>query len=356
MSKRPTKNGRPNQLFSSLKKAFFWFRTAFHKNPEPVTVLLMTKGQTEVKKIHLASKRLYLLKIAAVAVLTLVFFSGVFFFEYLSSLPGRSLLQRENVALRTELNKIQFHLDTLQTTVDRVHRFNDKLRALTEVDKEFAKSRGPLGQGGSEEGNGEDVFDFGDFEVDRESIEMADSTGLKLDRRQRFLIQRMFSQVSRIYRDAELQSQSVEELFEVLKGRKLELASTPAIMPVKGWVTSHFGYRIDPFTAGRAFHKGMDIAARNGTPIVTPAQGVVSFAGKYGSYGNAVKVFHGYGIATLYAHLDDVLVRVGQRINRGDILGTVGSSGRSTGSHLHYEVQVHGVRVDPRKYILDKSL
>lgn len=357
MSKKPRKLSKFGRFYEALRVSSKFLRQSFSKKSEPITLLLVAKGQTEVKKIHLASRQLYFIKLGAAGLATFFFFSGLFFFEYLSSLPDRSLLQRENTALRTELNTIQYHLDTLQTTVDRVQRFNEKLRALTEVDKEFARQQGPLGQGGSDDSyETARVFDFGDFRVHEESIEMADVSELKLDRRQQFLIQRLFSQITRLYRDSELESQSVEELFEVLKGRRLQLAATPSILPVNGWVTSHFGYRIDPFTGGRGFHRGMDIAARTGTPIVAPAQGVVSFAGKFGSFGNTVKIFHGYGISTLYAHADDLLVRSGQRVNRGDVIATVGSTGRSTGPHLHYEVHVHGVRVDPRKYVLNKSL
>ncbi len=229
---------------------------------------------------------------------------------------------------------------------------------MTDVDKEFAQARGPLGQGGPgpEDLQGEEVYDFGDFRVETSELKIGKETAPVLDRRQQFVVQKIFSRLSRLYKDTEMQTQSVEELFEVLKGRKLQLSATPSIIPLRGWVTSHFGYREDPFTGRRAFHKGIDIAARIGAPIVSPAEGVVTFAGPNGTYGNTVKVFHGYGISTLYAHMDDVLVRVGQRISRGDALGTVGNSGRSTSAHLHYEVLIHGVRVDPRRYILDRSL
>ena len=113
---------------------------------------------------------------------------------------------------------------------------------------------------------------------------------------------------------------------------------------------------MDPFSGRRALHKGLDIAAAKGAPVGSPADGTVTFQGNYGSYGKAIMVFHGYGMSTLYAHLDDVYVRVGQRLKRGELIGSVGSSGRSTGPHVHYEVIVHGVPVDPSKYILDRSL
>lgn len=335
-----------------------WLRHWFKRNPEPLILLLMTKGHLEVEKIHLSSRIVRSLKLAFVAGVFLLFVSSIIFIQFIITLPERSLLEKENRALKSELNRLQFHLDSLQTSVDRIHRFNQKLRALTEVDKEFARRRGPLGQGGSEQvANADDEsFNFGDFSIEKSSLSLDDKAPQVLERRERFMIQKLYAWMGRLFKDTELESQTVEELFEVLKGRKLQLAATPSIMPVRGWVTSHFGHRIDPFTGRRALHKGMDIAARRGAPIVSPAEGIVSFAGPYGSFGNTVMIFHGYGISTLYAHAEDILVRVGQKVKRGDILATVGSSGRSTGSHVHYELIVHGVRVDPRKYILDRQL
>lgn len=342
--------------FSQRMRRLFWVKKWFDKNPEPLTLLVMTKGDLEVEKLHLSGKGVRNLKLIAVGTLSLFVVSSGIFVYFVLSLPQRAMVEKQNVALKQELSRLQHNLDGLQASLDRIQRFNQKLRALTEVDREFAKRQGPLGQGGGDRNEDEDGSDFGDFSFEEVSYSGVESAPVVIDRRDQFLIQKLNSWTRRLFQTAELESQSVEELFEVLKGRKLQLASTPSILPVRGWVTSHFGYRIDPFSGRRAFHKGMDISARKGAPIVSPAEGVVSFAGPYGSFGNTVMVFHGYGISTLYAHAEDVLVRAGQRISRGDILGTVGNTGRSTATHLHYEVIVHGVRVDPRKYILDRQL
>jgi murein DD-endopeptidase MepM/ murein hydrolase activator NlpD len=342
--------------FSQRLRRWTWLKKWFEKNPEPLTLLFMTKGNLEVEKLHLSSRGVRNIKLFAVGSLTLLVVSLAIMIQFVLNLPERSMLERENVALKTELNRLQYNLDGVQVSLDRIQRFNQKLRALTEVDREFAKRQGPLGQGGGERAEDSESLDFSEFAFEESSYARGDSAPQVIDRRDQFLIQKLNSWTRRLFQMAELESQSVEELFEVLKGRKLQLAATPSILPVRGWVTSHFGYRIDPFSGRRAFHKGMDISARKGAPIVSPAEGVVSFAGPYGSFGNTVMIFHGYGISTLYAHCEDILVRTGQRISRGDILGTVGNTGRSTADHLHYEVIVHGVRVDPRKYILDRQL
>jgi murein DD-endopeptidase MepM/ murein hydrolase activator NlpD len=133
------------------------------------------------------------------------------------------------------------------------------------------------------------------------------------------------------------------------------LASTPDRMPVKGFFSHGYGWRRDPFTGEREFHHGVDIVAETGTPILAPADGVVTRARRMQGYGKMVHISHGYSLASRYGHLSEILVRPGQRVRRGDVIGRVGSTGRSTGPHLHYEMFKAGRRVDPRKFLGDKS-
>ncbi len=133
------------------------------------------------------------------------------------------------------------------------------------------------------------------------------------------------------------------------------ISSTPAIAPVKGIFTSGFGTRSDPLTHGRGTHQGVDIAAAPGQPVRASADGIVMAASEQGGLGKAVFLAHGYGLSTRYGHLSAVSVRPGQRVKRGDVIGRVGSTGRSTGYHLHYEVRIDGEPVNPLAYILDNS-
>ena len=129
--------------------------------------------------------------------------------------------------------------------------------------------------------------------------------------------------------------------------------SVPLIRPVKfGLLTSHFGYRVSPFTGNTQMHKGIDIADDLGTPIRATGTGRVSFIGRKGGYGRAVMIDHGYHIDTLYGHVQNILVRKGQIVKRGQIIATIGNTGRSTGPHLHYEVHYKKRAVDPSRYIL----
>jgi murein DD-endopeptidase MepM/ murein hydrolase activator NlpD len=143
-------------------------------------------------------------------------------------------------------------------------------------------------------------------------------------------------------------------LEEVYQDQKVLLASTPSIWPVRGYLSATFGNRIDPFTGLKDFHTGIDVSTPLGTKVQSPADGVVIFCGPRGGYGNAIQIDHGYGLVTRYAHLAGFNVRPGQKIRRGDTIGFVGNTGKSTAPHLHYEVWVRDQAQNPILYILDE--
>jgi murein DD-endopeptidase MepM/ murein hydrolase activator NlpD len=144
------------------------------------------------------------------------------------------------------------------------------------------------------------------------------------------------------------------QLEEYYRDQTLVLASTPSIWPVRGYLSAGFGNRIDPFTGQRDFHAGIDISTPIGTRIFAPADGVVLSAALQGGYGNSMIIDHGYGVVTRYGHLDAYAVRPGVRVRRGDLIGFVGNTGRSTGPHLHYEVWVRDQAQNPIHFILDE--
>jgi murein DD-endopeptidase MepM/ murein hydrolase activator NlpD len=146
-------------------------------------------------------------------------------------------------------------------------------------------------------------------------------------------------------------SSRLETIFE---SQREMLASTPSVWPVRGYLSAAFGNRIDPFTGQPDFHPGLDISTPRGTKIVAPADGVVVFCGQKNGYGNALVIDHGYGLVTRYGHLDGFEARPGQRVRRGDVIGFVGNTGRSTAPHLHYEVWVNDQARNPIQYILDE--
>ena len=147
------------------------------------------------------------------------------------------------------------------------------------------------------------------------------------------------------------QRERLRALETLLMNRQLEAAVTPAGWPVRGgWVSSGFGLRVDPFSGRRGIHEGVDIANRMGSPIYAMGDGVVRYAGPKGGFGLFVEITHG-NIITRYAHNNEVLVKVGDRVSRGQLIARVGSSGRSTGPHLHFEVRRNGRAVDPKPYL-----
>ena len=135
--------------------------------------------------------------------------------------------------------------------------------------------------------------------------------------------------------------------------RSEAVLSTPSIWPTRGRITSPFGYRSSPTTGRRTLHKGLDIANKIGTPVIAPARGTVTFAGWDKAYGKSIIISHGNNIVTRYAHLNDIKVKQGQTVQRSEVIGALGNTGRSTGPHLHYEVMIGGVPVNPMRYILN---
>jgi murein DD-endopeptidase MepM/ murein hydrolase activator NlpD len=154
-------------------------------------------------------------------------------------------------------------------------------------------------------------------------------------------------------KEAEVQERSLQELSVAAEQKSSRWAATPSIWPVKGWITSGFGPRVSPFTEKPAWHDGLDIGAAANAPVQAPAQGRVTTVGFDPKLGNTVKLDHGFGIETLYGHLAKSLVKEGQRVKRGDVVGLVGSTGLATGPHLHYMVKVNGQTLDPTRYILE---
>jgi murein DD-endopeptidase MepM/ murein hydrolase activator NlpD len=133
--------------------------------------------------------------------------------------------------------------------------------------------------------------------------------------------------------------------------RRVLAAATPSIWPVAGWLSSPYGNRRDPFTGGADFHPGLDISADYGLPVLATADGAVAVASSSGNYGNLVEIDHGYGIVTRYGHLSRFQAVAGQQVHRGDVIGYVGSTGRSTSAHLHYEILLNGKLTNPLKLL-----
>ncbi len=166
---------------------------------------------------------------------------------------------------------------------------------------------------------------------------------------------KLIQTAGKLKEDAKANEDTLRALTGYFEDRKAILASAPSIWPARGWVTSEFGFRLDPYTGERRLHEGLDIANAPGTTVSAPADGTVVYAANESGYGNVLVIDHGSGIKTRYGHLSHIDVRLGNRVTRGQPVATVGNSGRSTGPHLHYEVRINGVPENPRKFILDND-
>ena len=172
--------------------------------------------------------------------------------------------------------------------------------------------------------------------------------------REKKLFRRITRQSIDIERKSVLKNKSLSQILRVFEKNRFRLAHTPSIVPARGWITSGYGYRISPFTSRREFHKGIDIYARLGAPIFAPADGIVIASSRDASYGNFVKIRHLPGIITKYAHNQVNLVRRGQRVRRGELIAKIGTTGRATAPHLHYEVIIKRKAVNPMIYIINQ--
>lgn len=253
------------------------------------------------------------------------------YFALLGAASENSVLKEENSQLRSQVLLVQEKVAHISATLDRVERFDAKLRtAVTQLqDPERNLAIGPVGNA----------------EEDASVPAPAPAAEASLTA--------LPGKLASLESEASRQEQSLRELQEYFDDQRSLLASTPSIWPTRGWVTSDFGTRIDPYTAERRMHQGMDIATPHGQPIFTPSDGTVVFIGNEGAYGKVLVLDHGYGVKTRYAHLSEIHVRLGDRVERGGKVASVGNTGRSTGPHLHYEVRVNGIPENPRKFILE---
>lgn len=250
-------------------------------------------------------------------------------------LAGRITQQDDTIDhQRNQIQNFAIQINQLKDQLADLNDFEKRMRVIANYNNGENETEGVLGIGGS-------------------MPEDLDPT-IELKERQSALIQEMHEQVNQLDLVAVSQHERFENLYEHIEDQRSMLACTPTIRPVEdGYISSVFGYRTSPFTERREFHKGIDIATKTGTPIIATADGVVSFSGKNGSMGITIAIDHGYGYTTRYGHCHELLKKKGDKVKRGDVIALVGNTGTSTGSHVHYEVKLNGVQVNPRKYILN---
>ncbi|RMG19874.1 MAG: M23 family metallopeptidase [Deltaproteobacteria bacterium] len=299
-----------------------------------------------VRKYRVPKSLLRLTAVVAVVVLCLLVLGTVHYFQLLGDAAEAAALREENLQLRTELMGVQEKVAHLGATLERVERLDSKLRMLTQLnDPERNLAIGPT----DSEGSAAAITGGDAARLVADVPPPLDTEGMSVDE----VIELINMKLDTLSADARREETSLHELSEYFHDQKALLGAMPAIWPARGWVTSNFGMREDPFTGARRMHAGIDIAAQPGTPVHAPADGTVIYSGHEAGYGNLVIIDHGYGVQTFYGHLLESFVRAGQKVKRGDKIAAIGNTGRSTGPHLHYEVRVDGIPQKPTKFILD---
>ena len=257
-----------------------------------------------------------------------------FGFERHYPTPRQLIYQRENTTLRSEYVTLNRELQQMESQLAELRNRDDRFyRAILSLDPVSSSIR-EAGTGGAQR------------DLHLRSL------------RDHGMIMDVSQKIEKISNRMQIQSSSLANVYEEAVTNQQFLACKPSINPISSadpyWLTSSYGYRIDPFTQRRAPHHGIDLAGPYGLDIHCTGEGTVTYVGysRYG-YGNEVRVDHGFGYVTRYAHLQEITVKKGQKLKRGEVLGKLGSSGRSTGPHLHYEVHKNGRLVNPMYFFYE---
>ena len=328
-----------------------------------ITFLVIANGKGISKRFVLPVA--WLKGFAVLAAFSALIFSvaTVDYFGLLMESAHLKRLKAENVRLENQFRLVEGKLASLEKGLERVRTFSTKLKMITNTDdpdRTLKLAVGPLTPPGKVIEEMEVSMDRRDPAsiVAKEDAVFFSAPPLDSSKNEIAAQGRDYSSLSiridEASKDAELREQGVLELWESLAGRESLMSSTPSMVPVRGWFTSRFGYRVSPYSGRAVMHQGLDVAAAPGTPVYAPADGIISFAGYDSGYGKLVSIDHGYGVVTRYGHNSKIYVNVGQKIKRGELLSAVGSTGQSTGPHLHYEVRLNNVPVDPSNYILEE--
>lgn len=347
------------------------------------TVMVVPEKQKGVRTYRIPT---VLFKSLAFMTVMLFMLIGVLAFDYwkiLQQVYENKHLSIENRQLKEQIQLFQMKMNTLGDDLRRINTFEKKLRVITGL--EDVTNKGPVYK--AEKEDDKDSFTLDDlnssldlkFEDEIEDQprfkelkslydkKIAASLGLERS----YLLTKQWSDLARRsfalsndyarfdYKYAQIKEVvsaiegNIHELDQFLLDKESYLNSTPTILPADGWITSYFGQRMSPWAGRLKMHEGLDVGAPYGTPVYAPADGIVTYSGMKAGFGKFVQIDHGYGIETIYAHNQTLNVRPGQRVKRGTLLAGVGNTGHSTGPHLHYEVRVNGIAVDPLYFILE---
>jgi len=306
---------------------------------DKITFFMMNMTRAEVRQFSLSKPFIFFILFMTVLSLCAV---GIGAYDYyrirMTKFNNRELAReisahQEIIASqRKQIQEFAGEINSLKSQLVALSEFERQIRMIANLDHPETR-RGLFGIGGSAP---EDL----DPKTD-------------LRKKHNALMREMHEQTGELAQAGAVQQKNFASLIKELNAQKNILKCTPAIRPAEGVFTSVFGERESPFTGMSEFHSGLDIAAPVGTPVIAPADGKVIFADTKGGFGKIMEISHGFGLVTRYAHLEDFVKNVGDTVKRGEKIAIMGNTGRSTGPHLHYEVHLNSVPLDPSGYILN---
>lgn len=324
------------------------------KNKDIAVTLMILSGESGYpKRITIAQSTIRIFIGFSIVIGLLVSAIVIDYFGLLSVSIENHKLMAQNTLYQAQFKEVESRLEKLQSSFDRLNNFTSKLKLIANIKDDQIKNTSnnqqivPLQDRESFEGQ------LTQDEVFKQEKPIQEEIGelISLDSNKDY--KTLAIRIEETLVRSQLKEQSMTELWQLLSDRQSLLMSTPNIKPANGYYSSGFGYRSSPFGGKSAFHAGLDIAAPPGSPVYAPGDGVISWVGFDESYGKLISIDHGFNITTRFGHLSQTYVQLGQKVNRWDVIGAVGNTGRSTGPHLHYEVRVNGVPRDPSAYILD---
>lgn len=311
------------------------------------SIIVMTGATSSSKEFNISAK-LIRKSIIAISVLLLIF--GFVIFDYLTvSFDKEKLkrLEKENGEKEKTIVQLTANFDSLLERLKRMEDFKERIMVAAGLKSPYALQE--VGRGGP---SAEDFNEYSASVGDLGSAIEIQPGKLPTPSKTQFG-EELINKTKDITQNAKGVEEALHYVESQINGQKSRLASTPALWPTRGYITDAFGMRNHPITGARSFHSGLDIATQLGNKIYATADGYVLLIENSGALGNLICIDHGFGLSTRYGHLSSFAVKEGDRVKRGQVIGYVGSTGRSTAPHLHYEVIYMSKNQNPMNYIIE---
>lgn len=311
------------------------------------SIMIIPQGSSRVRRLEFSVRALKASAACAAAICMVVFAGAVTLLVYRHYYKATEDVRIRTAQYEVEREALLKRVSELEGTLTRVERFASKIESAMNVSS----------RGSADEMNGRGPVEDDDWQSISDSpvatnASLGNVVGKWKSPFSNTLGKGLQFSLDKLSERLDVAEEKIHSVFALQKDSLYFWASLPTLWPANGWITSEFGDGRGWGGHGRR-HEGIDIAAPRGTPVLAPGSGIVTYTGYRSGYGKIMIVDHGYGISTVYAHCQSTFVGEGQMVKRGMMIGTVGNTGRSTGPHLHYEVHVDGVPVDPMLYVMN---